>query len=162
MAALDSRAGIELGFLSVPVLTPDPYSFAASAGLWYDLGGIGGLPLSLGAWAGAAGFRPLTSSYGASTMYYGGLETGYDLALFQGGDILLTLRPFARAGWYLRGVDILGKVEWGSRPFLSSGLLLDFKSGVLDLGLSALLSLPLDNRPVVLVGFLQRIGLWLP
>ena len=160
-AALDSSAGFELGFLSVPMLSPDPYSFAATAGLWYDLAQIGRLPLSLGAWAGAAGFRPLKSAYGASTMYYGGLEAGYDIVLFRGDGVRVGLRPFARAGWYLRSLEILGKSEWASRPILSSGLLLDLRNGPLDFSLSALLSVPLDNRPVILLGFLQRIGLWL-
>lgn len=158
-AALGLAGGAELGFLSVPLLTPDPYSFAATAGLWGELRDVGGGPLSLSLWLDAAGFRPLDGSFGASLMYFGGLEAGYGFTLFRDPELRLRLRPLARFGWYLRSVTISSEEQWGFRPFLSSGVLLEYRDPGLDLGLSLLASVPLDNRPVVLLGFLQRIGM---
>ena len=158
-SALDLAGGAELGFVSVPLLTPDPYSFAASAGLWGEAGGFAALPITIGAWAAAAGFRPLSSAFGPSTMYYGGLELGYELGLFRGAPVFVGLRPLVRLGWYVRSVDIGSLREWGSRPFVSAGALVEIKSESLDLGLSLLASVPMDNRPVFLIGLLQRIGL---
>ncbi|HUX42454.1 MAG TPA: hypothetical protein VMV83_14895 [Rectinemataceae bacterium] len=159
LSALDLAGGAELGFVSVPLLSPDPYSFAASAGLWCEAGGFAAFPLTVGAWAAAAGFRPLSSAYGASTMYYGGFELGYELGLFRGGEVFVGLRPLLRLGWYLRSVTVGGAERWGSRPFISSGALVELKSASLDLGLALLASVPMDNRPVFLLGLLQRIGL---
>jgi hypothetical protein len=159
LSALDFAGGAELGFVSVPLLSPDPYSFAASAGLWCEAKGLVALPLTLGAWAAAAGFRPLSSAYGASTMYYGGFELGYELGLFRGGEVFVGLRPLLRLGWYVRSVAVGAEERWGSRPFISSGALVELKNASLDLGLALLASVPMDNRPVFLLGLLQRIGL---
>jgi hypothetical protein len=158
--AMDQVAGMELGYLSVPLLTEDPYSFAASAGVWYELNRVGDRPWVLGAWLAAAGFRPMDEDFGTSTMYYGGFELGYDLTLFRTDAMLLSLRPMTRLGWYFRSVEFLDTVEWGSRPFLSAGMILGLRSGNLDLGITSMISVPMDNRPVVLIGLLQRLGLW--
>ncbi len=157
--ALERAAGIELGFLSVPLLTEDPYSFAASGSLWYDMGDFARLPFSVGAWGGAAGFRPLDENFGTSVMYYGGVELGYALPLFRSPTAHFGLRPIARLGWYRRSVEIRGVTEWGSRPFLSAGAILYLRSDPIDLGIALAASTPMDNRPVVLFGLLQRVGL---
>ncbi len=159
VCALEQAAGIELGFLSIPLLTEDPYSFAASASLYYDIGGLLRRPFTAGAWAGAAGFRPMDGDFGASVMYYGGLEFGYTIPLFGSPSARFGLRPMARLGWYYRGVEARGKTEWGSRPFPSAGAVLTLRSEKIDLGIAAMVSAPLDNRPVILFGLLQRLGL---
>jgi hypothetical protein len=153
-------AGLELGFLSVPVAVSDPYSFAASAGLWYERG-LGRSPFGLGAWLAASGFRSLDSGFGSSFMYAGGIEAGYRLLVLRDGDSEVSLRPLARLGWYLRSLEIGGATEWGSRPIASAGCALDLKLGGIDAGLSLLVSMPMDNAPVLLVGLTQRLGLWL-
>ncbi len=151
--------GVELGFLSVPLLTPDPYSFASSAGLWYEHSLGEGSPLVGGLWLDVAGFKSLDANFGDSLMYYGGLELGYRLELlrYQGSEA--SLRPLVRLGWYARGIDFLGQTDWGSRPFVSAGCLISLRWGALDLGWLALVSMPMDNRTVVLLGVLQRIGI---
>ena len=152
--------GLELGFLSVPIAVSDPYSFAASAGLWYERG-LGRSPFGLGAWLAASGFRPLDSGLGDSFMYAGGIEAGYRLLVLRDGDSEVSLRPLARLGWYLRSLEIGGATEWGSRPIASAGCALDLRLGGIDAGLSLLVSVPMDNAPVLLLGLTQKLGLWL-
>lgn len=153
--------GLELGFLSVPLAVSDPYSFAASAGLWYERELGRGSPFGLGAWLMASGFRSLDSGFGSSFMYDGGIQASYRMRFLRDGDSEVSLRPLARLGWYLRSLEIGGTKEWGSRPIASAGCALDLKLGGVDAGLSLLVSLPMDNSPVVLVGLMQRLGLCL-
>jgi len=153
--------GAEFGFLSLPVGRPDPYAYAASAGLWGELGPLADVPLVAGAWAAVAGFRSMAAAFGDSVMYYGGLELGYALELLDYGDVSLTLRPTVRLGWYGRAIEYEGEPAWGSRPFAAAGALVDLRSGGLDLGMSAMASFPLDKRPVMLFGLTQRVGLCL-
>jgi hypothetical protein len=153
--------GLELGYLSVPISTADPYSFAASAGLWCERALGPASPLSLGAWLAASGFRPLDAGFGDSFMYYGGLEVSYRITLLRDEDSAVSLRPLARLGWYSRSVEIQGETEWGSRPFAGVGCLVDLRLGDIDTGLALLVSVPMDNSPVLLVGVMQRIGLCL-
>jgi hypothetical protein len=151
--------GAELGYLSVPVARADPYSFAASAGLWYEHALGKESPLVGGAWLAASGFRSLDPDFGDSLMCYGGLELGYTVNLLRDREAAVSLRPLARLGWYARSIKLFGSTEWGSRPFISAGCILDLKLNNLDLGLTALLSVPMDNKPVLLIGVLQRVGL---
>ena len=137
--------GLEFGYLSVPVATADPYSFAASAGLWYERALGPASPLSLGAWLAASGFRPLDAGFGASFMYYGGLEAGYRITLLRDEDSAVSLRPLARLGWYSRSVEIQGETEWGSRPFVGAGCLIGLRLGEIDAGLTILVSAPMHG-----------------
>ncbi|HUW41086.1 MAG TPA: hypothetical protein VMV90_08730 [Rectinemataceae bacterium] len=154
-----SALGVELGFLSVPLATPDPYSFASSVGLWYERSLGRDSPWVAGIWLALAGFHSLDSDFGDSLMYYGGLELGYRLELFDFEDSAAAIRPLLRLGWYARDIEFLGRTDWGSRPILSAGCLVELRWRALDLGWLALLSAPMDNRPVLLVGVLQRVGL---
>ncbi len=158
-AAPSSALGVELGFLSVPLATPDPYSFASSVGLWYERSLGRRSPWVAGIWLALGGFHSLDPDFGDSLMYYGGLELGYRLELFDFADSAAAVRPLLRLGWYARDIEYLGRTDWGSRPILSAGCLVELRWGVLDLGWLALLSVPMDNRPVLLVGVLQRVGL---
>lgn len=150
--------GAEVGYFSVPLGISDPYSFAASAGLWYDRA-LGASPLRLGPWASAAGFRSLDSSYGPSFMYYGGLQLDYSLELLRSQDSEISILPLARFGWYARSIEAAGTTVWGSRPFAAAGILVDLRLGSMVTGLALLLSLPFDNSPVYLLGATQRLGL---
>jgi hypothetical protein len=158
---LPQSLGAELGYFSVPLGSSDPYSFGTSAGLWYNLALGQDSPLTAGAWLTAAGFRSLDSDFGASFMYYGGLELGYSLRLLQGEGSAVSLRPLARAGWYARSVVADGETEWGSRPFAALGCLVDLKLDSFDAGMILLVSVPIDNAPVFLLGLTQRLGLCL-
>lgn len=54
------------------------------------------LPFTVGVWGAAAGFRPMDENFGASNLYYGGLEIGYAFPLLRSSTVRINLRPMIR------------------------------------------------------------------
>ena len=148
--------GFELGFLSTPFAREDPYSFATTLGLWYELKLGRARATTLGAWAAASEFRPLESAFVPSRMYTFGLELGRSFALSRSDESLMALRPFARGGWYLREAGITGWTAWSSRPLAAAGLSVELELAGLGAAFSVQLALPLDREPLALAAAAQR------
>jgi len=148
--------GFELGFLSTPFAREDPYSFATTLGLWYELKLGRARATTLGAWAAASEFRPLESAFVPSRMYTFGLELGRSFALSRSDESLMALRPFARGGWYLREAGIPGWTAWSSRPLAAAGLSVELELAGLGAAFSVQLALPLDREPLALAAAAQR------
>lgn len=148
--------GFELGFLSTPFAREDPYSFATTLGLWYEIKLGGARATTLGAWAAAAEFRPLDPAFVQSRMYTFGLELGRSFALSRSDESLVALRPFVRGGWYLRETGLLGYPVWASRPLAAAGLSVELELAGLGAAFTLQLALPVDREPVALAAAAQR------